>query len=164
MPLRSADVVLATRAGRALIRRGNTLLFYDVDSRTEQALPITTERFPDLLLTPPFAFVSPALVNLDTAALVGVSRARPLALSSEGQLLLPEVEADGSRLARGAASLADAELVSGASMIYSAASHGLARRSGVSRPRSPTDQSEGLRAICRVRAPSTAVSTRPRIR
>ncbi|MEI9949728.1 MAG: hypothetical protein WDO74_12305 [Pseudomonadota bacterium] len=101
VPLRSADVVLATRAGRALIRRGNTLIFYDADSRTEQALPVTLDRYPDVLLTPPFAFVSPALVNLDTAALVGSSSARPLALSSEGQLLVSAVEADGSRLARG---------------------------------------------------------------
>jgi len=101
VPLRSGDVVLATRAGRALIRRGNTLLFYDVDGRTEQALPVTLNRYPDLLRTPPFVFISPALVNLDTAALVGVSAARPLALSSTGELLVPEVEADGSRVARG---------------------------------------------------------------
>ena len=101
LPLRSGDVVLATRQSRALIRRGNALLFYDADSRTEQVLPVTLERNPDLLLTPPYAFVSPALVNLDTAALVGLTRSRPLALSSEGQLLVPEVEADGSRLARG---------------------------------------------------------------
>jgi len=101
VPLRSADVVLATRASRALIRRGNSLLFFDADSRTEQVLSVTLARNPDLLLTPPFLFVSPALVNLDTAALVGLSSSRPLALSSEGQLLVPEVEADGSQLARG---------------------------------------------------------------
>ncbi len=101
VPLRSADIVLATRAGRALIRRGNALLFYDADRRTEQALPVTLERYPDFRLAPPFVFVSPALVNLDTGSLVGLSAARPLALSSEGQLLVAEVEADGSRLARG---------------------------------------------------------------
>jgi hypothetical protein len=101
VPLRSGDVVLATRAGRALIRRGNTLLFYEADSRREQALAVTLDRYPELLRTPPFVFVSPALVNLDTAALVGVSTVRPLALSNAGQLLVPEVTADGSRLARG---------------------------------------------------------------
>jgi hypothetical protein len=101
VPLRTADVVLATSAGRALIRRGNTLLFYDVDSRTEQALPVTLHRYPELLSTPPFVFISPALVNLERAALVGVSSSRPLALSSGGELLVPEVEADGSQLARG---------------------------------------------------------------
>ncbi len=101
IPLRSGDVVLATRAERALIRRGSALLFYDADRRAEQALPVTLDRYPDLLLTSPFVFVSPALVNLDTAALVGLSSARPLALSSEGQLLVPEVEADGARIARG---------------------------------------------------------------
>jgi hypothetical protein len=101
LALRTGDVVLATRAARALVRRGNTLLFYDADSRTEQVLKVTLDRYPDLRLTPPFVFVSPALVNLDTATLVGVSAARPLALSSEGQLLLSEVEANGSDLARG---------------------------------------------------------------
>jgi hypothetical protein len=101
LPLRTSDVVLATRGARALIRRGNALLFYDADRRTEQALPVTLDRYPQLLLTPPFVFISPALVNLDTAALVGLSTARPLALSSEGQLLLSEVTADGARLARG---------------------------------------------------------------
>lgn len=101
LPLRSGDVVLATRAGRALVRRANALLFYDADSRTEQPLAVTLERYPALLLTPPFVFVSPALVNLDTASLVGVSRERPLALSSEGRLLVPSVAADGSQLARG---------------------------------------------------------------
>jgi hypothetical protein len=101
VPLRTGDVVLGTRAGRALIRRGNALLFYDADSRTEQMLKVTLDRHPDLRLTPPFVFVSPALVNLDTATLVGVSSARPLALSSQGQLLVSEVEANGTELARG---------------------------------------------------------------
>jgi len=99
--LRTSDIVLATRAHRALIRRGNALLFYDADARTEQALPVSLDKYPNLLLTPPFVFLSPALVNLDTAALVGVSRERPLALSSEGRLLLAEVAPDASRLARG---------------------------------------------------------------
>ena len=101
VPLRTGDVVLATRAERALIRRSNTLLFYDADRRTEQLLPVALSRYPDLLQTSPFVFVSPALVNLDTGALVAVSSARPLALSSEGQLLVSEVEADGAELARG---------------------------------------------------------------
>jgi len=101
--LKTSDVVLATRAGRALVRRGNTLLFFDADRRTEQALPVTLDRYPQLLLTAPFVFISPALVNLDSAALVGTSTARPLSLSSEGQLLMPqkEAEADGTRVARG---------------------------------------------------------------
>jgi hypothetical protein len=101
VPLKTSDVVLATRAGRALIRRGNALLFYDVDSRTERVLSVTLDRYPELFVTLPFVFISPALVNLDTAMLVGSSRARPLALSSEGQLLVSEAEADGVQLARG---------------------------------------------------------------
>jgi len=101
LALKTSDVVLATRGARALVRRGNALLFYDADSRSERPLPVTLDRYPQLLSTPPFVFISPALVNLDTAALVGLSAARPLALSSEGQLLLSEVAPDGSRLARG---------------------------------------------------------------
>jgi hypothetical protein len=101
VPLRTGDVVLATRAGRALIRRGNTLLFYEADSRTEHPLKVTLDRYPDLQMTPPYVFVSPALVNLDTATLVGVTSARPLALSNNGRLLVSEVEANGSELARG---------------------------------------------------------------
>lgn len=99
--LKTSDVVLATRGGRALVRRGNTLLFYDADSRSEQLLPVSLDRYPQLLVTPPFVFISPALVNLDTAALVGRSSAHPLALSSAGELLLSEVEADGAQVARG---------------------------------------------------------------
>jgi len=101
LPLKTSDVVLATQGARALIRRGSTLLFYDADSRSEELLPVTLERYPLLLSTPPFVFVSPALVNLDSGALVGRSDARPLALSSEGQLLLSDTEADGARVARG---------------------------------------------------------------
>jgi hypothetical protein len=101
LPLKTSDVVLATRGARALIRRGNTLLFYDADSRSEQPLPVTLERYPELLVTAPFVFISPALVNLETGTLVGRSSARPLALSSEGQLLIAEVAADGARVARG---------------------------------------------------------------
>jgi len=101
VPLKTSDVVLATRAARALIRRGNSLLFYDADSKTEQLLPVTLERYPELLVNAPFVFISPALVNIDRAALVGTSTLRPLALSNEGQLLVPDLDADGSRLARG---------------------------------------------------------------
>jgi hypothetical protein len=101
LPLKTADVVLATRGARALVRRGNTLLFYDADNRSEQLLPVTLDRYPQLLVTPPFVYLSPALVDLDAAALVGRSSARPLALSSEGQLLISELSADGARLARG---------------------------------------------------------------
>jgi hypothetical protein len=101
LALRSGDIVLATRAGRALIRRGDALLFYDVDAHGELALPATLEKYPDILLTPPFAFVSPVLVNLDTASVVGSSPLRPLALSSEGKLLVADGAPGSSRLARG---------------------------------------------------------------
>ena len=101
LPLQTGDVVIATRANRALIRRGKALLFYDADSHQEQPLSVTLDKYPEVLSTAPFAFISPALVNLDTAQLVGLSQQRPLALSSEGQLLVPEVEPDTSGLTRG---------------------------------------------------------------
>jgi hypothetical protein len=100
-PLQPGDVVIATRAGRALVRRGKALLFFDADTRTELPLPVSLDRYPDVLVTQPFAFVSPVLVNLETAQVVGVSQARPLALSSQGQLLLTEGDIASSGLVSG---------------------------------------------------------------
>ncbi len=52
-------------------------------------------------MTQPYAFVSPVLVNLETARVVGVSAIRPLALSNQGQLLIPELPADANGLLAG---------------------------------------------------------------
>ena len=100
-PLQSGDVVLATRAGHALLRRGKALLFYDADTHTELPLPFALDKYPDVLVTPPFAFVSPVLVNLDTAQVIGVSQTRPLALSSRGQLLIADGESATTGLVNG---------------------------------------------------------------
>ena len=101
LPLQTGDVVLATRAGHALLRRGKTLVFYDADTHTELPLPFVLDKYPDVFVSPPFAFVSPVLVNLDTAQVVSVSQARPLALSSRGQLLIAEGESTTSGLVNG---------------------------------------------------------------
>ena len=99
--LQSGDVVLATRESRALVRRGKGLLFYDADTHAELPLAVTLSKYPDLLVTRPFVFISPVLVNLELGAVVGSSQARPLALSSSGHLLLADSEAEGPNLARG---------------------------------------------------------------
>jgi hypothetical protein len=101
IPLASGDSVLAVHGVRALIRRGKSLLIYDAEARREQPLPGELDRFPDILRARPFVFVSPLLVNLDTAEIVGASKQRPLALSSAGQLLVPEMEANAPNWARG---------------------------------------------------------------
>ncbi len=100
-PLQSGDVVLATRAGHALLRRGQTLLFYDADSHAELALPFALDKYPDVFVTQPFAFVSPVLVNLDTAQAASVNQARPLALSNRGQLLIASGDRASSGLVNG---------------------------------------------------------------
>ena len=101
LPLQSGDVVIATRAGRALVRRGKSLVAYDADAGTGLVLPHELGRYPDILVTPPYAFVSPVLVNLDTLSVVGVSNRRPLALSNQGELLLADSDPDSARLVRG---------------------------------------------------------------
>jgi hypothetical protein len=108
IPLKSADIVVTTRAAHALIRRGSALVLYDADSHTEQPLPGVVEKFPQILLSGPFALVSPLLVNVDTAAVVGQSKQRVLALSNLGQLLLSDEEADSSGLTHGALHWLDA--------------------------------------------------------
>lgn len=100
-PLQAGDVVIATRNARALLRRGPALVIYDADSHAELPLPPALDKFPDILVTQPFAFVSPVLVNLDTGQVVGTSAKRPLALSSLGLLLVAEGETASSGLVKG---------------------------------------------------------------
>ncbi|MEP7052311.1 MAG: hypothetical protein ABJB12_18235 [Pseudomonadota bacterium] len=99
--LQPGDSVIATRAARALVRRGSALVMYDADTHSEQALPGTLNKYPEVLVTPPFAFVSPVLVNVDTAQIAGTLEQRPLALSSTGQLLVGDSDPDNSGLTRG---------------------------------------------------------------
>jgi hypothetical protein len=99
--LQPGDSVLATVRSRALIRRGNALFFYDADTRSESALPGQLDKYPDIFRALPFVFISPLLIDLDTAQVVGVTKRRPLALSAGGQLLIGETDADGPSWARG---------------------------------------------------------------
>jgi hypothetical protein len=99
--LQPGDSVIATRQARALVRRGNALLLYDAETRRETALPGQLDKYPDILRALPFVFVSPLLVNLDTAQVAGASKERPLALSRNGQLLLAEVPSDAPNWAHG---------------------------------------------------------------
>ena len=101
IPLSTGDVVITTWGARALVRRGKSLLVYDAEARAEQALAGSLDRYPDVLQAPPFAFVSPLLVDLDRATTVLVDQPRPLALSSSGQLLFAATPPDGAMLARG---------------------------------------------------------------
>jgi hypothetical protein len=99
--LQPGDGVLAVRQARALVRRGKALLIYDADLRKELPLPAIVDRYPNILTTLPFVFVSPALINLDTAQVVGTSKQRPLALAANGQILVAEVDPDGPTWAHG---------------------------------------------------------------
>ena len=99
--LQPGDSVIATRQARALIRRGKELVLYDADARREQPLPLTLDKYPEILRALPFVFVSPGLVNLDTAQIVGMSKQRPLALATNGQILVAESDPDAPNLAQG---------------------------------------------------------------
>ena len=101
IPLQPGDSVLATRLARALIRRASNLLFYDAETRQEQPLPALVDKYPDIFRTPSFVFISPVLVNLDTAEVVGMSKQRPLTLSASGQILVAETDSDAPNWARG---------------------------------------------------------------
>lgn len=99
--LQPGDRVIATLGAHALIRRGNGLLSYDAETHTEQALPGVLDKYPEVLVSQPFVFVSPLLVQLDGASVVGQTPRRPLALSNSGQLLMSDSEPQSSGLTHG---------------------------------------------------------------
>jgi hypothetical protein len=101
LKLQPGDSVLAVRAAHALIRRGNTLLIYDADVHREQALPGTLDKYPEILVSAPFVFASPLLVNLDQGQVSSELAERPLALSNSGQLLVSDGDPETSGLTRG---------------------------------------------------------------
>ncbi|HEY4157020.1 MAG TPA: hypothetical protein VGM29_02940, partial [Polyangiaceae bacterium] len=90
LPLKSGDAVLATLGARALVRRGPTLVLYDADARAEQPLPGTVDKFPEVLQSGSYAFVSPLLIDVAAGRVVGSFAQRPLALSTTGLLLSSE--------------------------------------------------------------------------
>jgi len=99
--LQPGDSVLAVEQTHALIRRGQALVLFDANTRKEQPLAGEVAKFPQVLRTSPFLFISPLLVDVARGEVVGSTQARPLALSDSGQILLAETDADGSTLARG---------------------------------------------------------------
>ncbi|HEV8247378.1 MAG TPA: hypothetical protein VGP93_16480, partial [Polyangiaceae bacterium] len=100
--LQPGDLVIATREALALVRRGQSLVIYDAVSKTTRDLGVTVARLPTVLVQGAMAFVSPALVDLTSGQVVGTSQARPLALSSEGKLLVAEGRsASAEQLAQG---------------------------------------------------------------
>ncbi|HEX3853772.1 MAG TPA: hypothetical protein VHW01_22560, partial [Polyangiaceae bacterium] len=101
LPLQTGDIVVTTHAGHALVRRNNALFIYDADSHTSHALPGTLDKFPQILSAPPFAFVSPLLINVTTGAVVGQSKRRVLALATTGQILVTEADPAASGLMQG---------------------------------------------------------------
>jgi len=100
--LEAGDLVLAARGSRALIRNRQALRIYDAASRSSQKLGVEAARISDVLLSGQFAFVSPALVDLERGELAGQSPLRPLALASDGKLLVAEgASASAERVAQG---------------------------------------------------------------
>lgn len=113
LPLKPGDLVIHTDANRALVRRRDRLFVYDADARAEEELAVTLDPLPYVLTQGSFAVVTPAVVDLGTGKLVGLTHERPLALSRRGQVLVaggggPSAE----RLARGPLIWKDPEPVS----------------------------------------------------
>jgi hypothetical protein len=99
--LHRGDVVLATKNGSALIRRGNTLVVYDATTRGEDIVPVVLEKTPDILVTGSVVFVSPVIFDLETRKVLGISSKRPLALASNGKALISETPPSATTLAKG---------------------------------------------------------------
>jgi len=100
--LEAGDLVLAVWEQRALLRNRQSLRIYDATRRSSQKLEGELARLPDLLENGRFVFVSPLLVDLERAEIVGKSQLRPLALASDGRLLVAEGGAPSAeRLAQG---------------------------------------------------------------
>lgn len=101
-PLTPGDLVIHTHATRALIRRKEGLVIYDVTTRAEQALNVTLPALPHVLTQGAFAVVTPAVVDLANGELAGLVRERPLALARDGRVLVSEGNGPSAeRLARG---------------------------------------------------------------
>ena len=101
LPLQTGDSVVTTRAARALIRRGNALFIYSADTHAAQTIPGTLDKFPQILVSAPFAFVSPLLINMDTGTVVGQTKRRALALATSGRILASETDPEASGLTQG---------------------------------------------------------------
>lgn len=99
--LRPNDVVIATYASTALIRRGSALLVHDVDGAPERTLAADAEVDGDFRVAGSFAYAAPYLVDLAGARLVGKLRGAVLALDRDGRALTAARDASDTELARG---------------------------------------------------------------
>ncbi len=100
--LSAGDLVIATVDTKALVRRGGALVLYDAADKSTRDLGVSVARLPEVLVQGPFAFVSPALVDVARGELRGTTPLRPLALSTQGLLLVAEGgAASAERPARG---------------------------------------------------------------
>lgn len=86
--LTDGDVVVATQAALALVRRGKRLLVIDADGK-ERDLALETDALPDTVTNGSLAIVAPFVVELSAAnPVLGKSTGRPLALAPDGQVLV----------------------------------------------------------------------------
>ena len=99
--LSTGDRIVATAGTRALVLRGRSLLVHDLGGRDrpplgEPAALGHLRRTGTVVLVPPF------VVDIGTGELLGTTSARPLAVSADGAVLVPDgQDADATHLAVG---------------------------------------------------------------
>jgi hypothetical protein len=100
--LSPGDQVILAEGGRALVRRGRKLLFFDADSRRETAIPGDISRLPSVLVTSPMAMIGGRVFDVENGIELGAGPQRSLALTPAGELLAAEGgSATSTTLARG---------------------------------------------------------------
>lgn len=106
--LAADDRVVATYAGRALVRRGSKLSVYDADAGTRSALTNEVKAFPTILVSGRYAYVEPYLVDLELGGAVLEAPGTPLALSETGRLVFAGTPPSTERWATGPLRFVDA--------------------------------------------------------
>ncbi len=86
--LEPRDSVLLVAGSRALVRRADNLLLIDVDTKVERPLAALPDPLPDVRLQPPVAVVSPFVIDLERARVLGTEAGRPLAVTRDGHVLV----------------------------------------------------------------------------
>lgn len=100
--LQAGDDVVLTRENLALVKRGDTLLVYDADSGKEHPLAQPVDEIAHVLTSGSVAVVTPFVVDLKEARVLGRVPTRPLAVSASGKLLVALGNPpSGTRLATG---------------------------------------------------------------
>ncbi|HEX7668705.1 MAG TPA: hypothetical protein VF395_03935, partial [Polyangiaceae bacterium] len=99
--LSSGDRIVATAGTRALVLRGRALLVHELGGRDRPPFgePAALAR---LLRTGNVVVVPPFVVDVGTSELLGTTTSRPLAVSADGAILVPDgQDADATHLATG---------------------------------------------------------------